>query len=200
MTEYFLAAAAFLLTALPAAAQASVKSLTPPEVLIPAITIRFTATLLHGGNTFLTSTAVLAQPNKAYMVDTTTFEGIVLIQAFYISDGKTEVYEEKGNGPRDSVHKRKAPGLLLEINAPTFALSSIAMFLLPDGMTPFTLQKKSASDPVGFSSYQETIDQGPHGEKATLVVNDQTGLPVRITFFGTIHSKTKSPDVIEFTQ
>ena len=172
MTKRILTAAAFLLSALPACAQPAAKPLTPPDVLGPAKTIQFTATLIAHGKRQEISAAVLTLPNNAYDADTNPTTN--MIDRVYASDGKTQTEYRHSNS---SYTKVDAPKSFQDINATTLALSVYTDFCDPAAFAKF---QHDPSDAPGV--YQKTL--GKEQDKTVvevLAVNPATGLPKSVS-------------------
>ena len=168
MTRTLFASAALLLSALPVLAQA--KPLTPPDVLGKAKTIQFTATLLKDGQAKEVSTAILAQPNKAFAVDTDAKTKTV--DTVYASDGKTETEYRKS---RAYYTKSAAPAQITAIESNALALSVMTEIF---NRGAFSQYQRAPSDQPGVAVY--SLPLGSHDGKTqtdVLKVDSMTGLP-----------------------
>ena len=184
MTKAILAAAALLLSALPAFAQT--KPLTPPEVLGAAQTIQFTATLYKNSKPVEIIYATLEQPNKAYVeeVDFTTRA----VKMVYASDGKTQTeYLAAVNHCTRSA----APARIGDIASDIPAFSALTEFY---GTAAFA--KFSAMLPEQPLYEKSLRQQDGHANSEFLVLLPQTGLPDYTVFVGSPGSQ--KPERIEF--
>ena len=167
MTKPILAAG-LLLLALPAIAQT--KPLTPPDVLGAAKTIQFTATLLREGQAEEVSVATLAQPNRAFVVDTDARTKAV--DTIYASDGKTQTEYRKS---RHRYTKSDAPAQITAVESNSLALSLMTEIFNKEA---FTRYQRIPSNQPGLATY--SLPLGSHdGNTQTdvLVVDSMTGLP-----------------------
>ncbi len=177
-----LAAAALLLSALPALAQT--KPLTPPDVLGSAKTIQFTATALQGGVPQEISTAALASPNRASVTDTDAKTKAV--DAVYASNGKTQT---EYSSSRSRYTQSAAPAQFADIDSRTLAFSVFNDFADPKAFAKF---QHTAADKSGV--YHQLLGTRD-GKTITevLAVNPATGLPQSVSIVITPGKDTDSP-------
>jgi len=135
--------AALLALTAPVGAQAPAPALTPPAVLGAAKTIQFTATHFLGraGIPIRVSTALLAQPNKAFIRDTDA--QTKAISMVYASDGRTQTEYRQS---RELYTKSDAAARLNDMDSATFALAALTEFLTPAEFARF---HRAAGDPAG---------------------------------------------------
>ena len=161
-----LAAAALLLSALPALAQT--KPLTPPDVLGKAKTIQFTATLYKNNKPVEASYVVLAQPNKAYVVDINL--NTKAADVVYVSDGKTQT---EYNRSQDRYTRTEAAANLQDIESRTLAFAVFGDFY----------DMKSFAKFKHYASAAPKIYYIPYGIKdgkkrfEVFIIDAVTGLP-----------------------
>ena len=129
MTKAILAAA-LLLSALPALAQT--KPLTPPDVLGAAKTIQFTATFYKDNKPVEVLYAILAQPNKAYVVDM-NFKTRAT-DTVYASDGRTQTEYSQS---RNRYTKTKVAADFKDIASRTLAFAVLDDFYDPKSFAEF---------------------------------------------------------------
>jgi outer membrane lipoprotein-sorting protein len=197
MTKTAFITAALLLSTLPALAQ--IKPLTPPDVLGAARTVQFTATLykigdpagfyLIGDNKtpIRTFTVMLAQPNKALIVDTN--EKTKAVEAFYASDGKTQ--KEYLTSANQSV-KSDAPAQISEINFRTLGLFGFADFYDTKAFAQFK-DFGAVGIKGNLLNHCYLLSQGTVNGPQTyevIVVDHKTGLPL----YASISVDAKLPD------
>ncbi len=141
MTKHFLAAAAFLLTALPAHAQIPAKPLTPPQVLGAAKTIQFTTTFYRNDKPVEVSYATLAQPNKAYVMDVNF--NTKAVDTIYVSDGKTQTEYSQ---PQNRYTKTEVAADFQDIASRTLTFATLADFYDPKSFAKFQHYPGDAPD------------------------------------------------------
>ncbi len=189
MIRTTIAAAAFVLSALPVLAQT--KPLTPPDVLGAAKTIQFTATETLGGVPQEVSAAALVQPNRGYVVDTDAKTSSV--DVVYASDGKTQT---EYRASRSRYTKSASPAHLTDVDSRTVAFSVLNDFADPKTFAKF--QHRATDNPGVYQMPLGTQD----GKTITevLAINPATGLPRSVSIVITPSTRTDRPaEQIMFT-